>query len=127
ARGGLSARIWGVIYGGASAQWAGSDKARAKLKPADAAGAASAIEKLRHVEWLERENRRLRDELDLGHNMIGESPRMREVYQRIARVTPTNSTVLILGESGTGKQLAARAIHQNSPRPDCPFLPLTSP
>src|SRR5262249_923142 len=71
---------------------------------------------------VERENSRLREELDLGHNMIGESQGMREVYQRIARVAPTGSTVLILGESGTGKELAARAIHQNSARADSPFV-----
>ncbi len=112
----------GVIYLGAGDPIAWFDEDHLQLVTAVAAVAASAIEKLRHVEWLERENRRLRDELDLGHNMIGESQRMREVYQRIARVAPTNSTVLILGESGTGKELAARAIHQNSPRADCPFV-----
>src|SRR5262249_37181961 len=87
-----------------------------------AAVAASAIERLRRVEWLERENRRLREELDLGHNMIGESQRMREVYQRIARVAPTDSTVPILGDSRASTVLAARAIHQNSARADCPFV-----
>src|SRR2546423_3412708 len=56
--------------------------------------------------------------------MVGESARMREVYQFIAKVAPTISTVLIWGESGTGKELAARAVHQNSPRADHPFVAL---
>jgi Nif-specific regulatory protein len=47
---------------------------------------------------------------------------MRQVYQFIARVAPTDTTVLIRGESGTGKELAARAIHSNSPRRERPFV-----
>lgn len=54
--------------------------------------------------------------------MVGNSPRMIELYKEIARVAPTNSTVLILGESGTGKELVARAIHQNSTRKENPFV-----
>jgi Nif-specific regulatory protein len=47
---------------------------------------------------------------------------MRAVFQRVARVAPTESTVLITGESGTGKELVAHAIHSNSPRADRPFV-----
>lgn len=54
--------------------------------------------------------------------MVGNSPKMIELYKEIARVSPTNSTVLILGESGTGKELVARAIHQNSGRKENPFV-----
>jgi Nif-specific regulatory protein len=54
--------------------------------------------------------------------MVGESPLMRDVYRRIAKVAPTESTVLITGESGTGKELVARAIHRNSPRAEKPFV-----
>jgi Nif-specific regulatory protein len=54
--------------------------------------------------------------------MVGDSKAMREVYRRIARVAPTDSTVLITGESGTGKELVARAIHRNSARADRPFI-----
>src|SRR5690348_797614 len=52
----------------------------------------------------------------------GRSPRMKEIYRTIAKVAPSDSTVLILGESGTGKELAARAIHSNSPRAERPFI-----
>jgi two-component system response regulator HydG len=54
--------------------------------------------------------------------IIGDSPRMLEVYRLIEGVGPTSSTVLILGESGTGKELAARAIHQQSQRAKKPFV-----
>jgi Nif-specific regulatory protein len=47
---------------------------------------------------------------------------MKEIYRTIAKVAPSDSTVLILGESGTGKELAARAIHTNSPRSEKPFI-----
>ena len=59
---------------------------------------------------------------NLEHNMVGESPRMRRVYDTIAKVAPTDSTVLILGESGTGKELAATALHRNSLRAGKPFV-----
>ncbi|MBC7187946.1 MAG: sigma-54-dependent Fis family transcriptional regulator [Calditrichaeota bacterium] len=54
--------------------------------------------------------------------IVGDSPRMREVFRLVKKVAPTDSTVLIYGESGTGKELIARAIHYNSHRRDKPFL-----
>jgi DNA-binding NtrC family response regulator len=45
--------------------------------------------------------------------IIGESEPMRDLFQRISKVSPTNATVLIQGESGTGKELVARALHEN--------------
>lgn len=55
-------------------------------------------------------------------NMQGEHPKMKEVFRIIAKIAPSNSTVLIVGESGTGKELIARAIHEGSPRRDKPFI-----
>ena len=78
--------------------------------------AAVAIENARHFEWLESENRRLLNDVNIDHNMIGEGAAMQRVYHFISKVSPTDSTVLIVGESGTGKELAARAIHRNSKR-----------
>jgi DNA-binding NtrC family response regulator len=54
--------------------------------------------------------------------IIGKSPAMLEVYKTVARVAPTKSTVLILGASGTGKELIAQASHQHSPRANRPFV-----
>jgi DNA-binding NtrC family response regulator len=56
--------------------------------------------------------------------IVGRSPRMLEIYRAIARVAPTNASVLIVGASGTGKELVARAIHAHSPREHMPFMPV---
>ncbi len=55
-------------------------------------------------------------------NMVGESPAMRKVEKLIAKVAPTNSTVLVLGETGSGKELVARALHEQSHRAEMPFV-----
>src|SRR5262249_49553500 len=62
--------------------------------------------------------------LNVEHGMIGESERMTEVYRFIARAGPSERPVLILGASGTGKELVAYAIHGNSPRSHKRFLPV---
>ncbi len=56
--------------------------------------------------------------------MIGSSPRMIEIYKTLSRVSPTDATVLIEGETGTGKELIARMIHRNSKRVQQPFVPV---
>jgi len=83
---------------------------------------ALAIENARYLERLDGENRRLNEELNIHHSMVGESKAMREVYEFVSRVAGRDSTVLIFGESGTGKELVARAVHLNSPRKDKPFV-----
>ena len=115
-------KVLGVIYLATSDPIVWFDEDHLQLVTAIAGMAAVAIENVRHVEWLKSENQRLTAELNLEHNMIGEGSRMREVYQFIAKVAPTDSTVLIRGESGTGKELAARAIYLNSSRADKPFV-----
>ncbi|MBC6905751.1 sigma-54-dependent Fis family transcriptional regulator [Saccharophagus sp. K07] len=54
--------------------------------------------------------------------MIGSSPQMKELYAKIRKVAPTNATVLVNGETGTGKELVARALHHESPRADKPLI-----
>ncbi len=56
--------------------------------------------------------------------IVGRSAKMLEVYRAIARVAGSNASVLILGASGTGKELVARAIHSHSPRAHMPFMPI---
>jgi two-component system response regulator PilR (NtrC family) len=68
--------------------------------------------------YLRRELRRLTG-LD---NIIGQSPKMRAIFDLIQTIAPQSSRVLITGESGTGKELVARAIHENSPRAATPFI-----
>jgi len=72
-----------------------------------------------------RENRVLQKRLKESSsipNIIGEHPKMREVFRIITKIAPTASTVLIYGESGTGKELVAKAIHDGSPRKEKPFF-----
>jgi len=115
-------KVLGAIYLDTSDPITWFDEDHLQLMTAIAGMAAVALENARQVEWLENDNQRLREEIHLEHNMVGESPRMREVYRFIARLAPTEATVLIRGESGTGKELVARAIHHNSPRARKPFV-----
>ena len=115
-------RVFGAIYLYTTDSSAPFDENDLQLVTAIASIAAVALENARHVEWLEQENKRLQADIRIEHNMVGESPRLRQVYQFIAKAAPTDSTILILGENGTGKELAARAIHLNSPRADKPFV-----
>lgn len=72
--------------------------------------------KIQEEYWL------LKKEMDERYQMVGESRVMRELVSRVQQVAPTNSTVLIVGENGTGKELVARAIHRNSKRNGQPFV-----
>jgi len=83
---------------------------------------AVALDNARRLQWLEQENQRLTTEVRQEQSLVGEGARMKEIFQFLARVAPTESTVLLEGESGTGKELAARALHRNSHRGNKPFL-----
>jgi len=74
---------------------------------------------------LKRENTILKQTVqhrDSFCGIIGNSPKMREIFDLIQKVAPSSSSVMILGESGTGKELVAKAIHDNSPRRLKPFV-----
>jgi Nif-specific regulatory protein len=115
-------RILGVIYLDTSNPTIRFDENHLQLVTAIAGIAAVALENARYLERLESEKERLQTEINIAHSMVGESPRMREVYQFIAKLAPGDSTVLTCGESGTGKELVARAIHENSLRAGRPFV-----
>jgi transcriptional regulator with GAF, ATPase, and Fis domain len=115
-------KILGALYLDTSSQAARFDSALLQLVTALGNVAALAIENASHLERLGDENRRLQQELNIQHSMVGESQPMRAVYQFVSRVAGRESTVLIHGESGTGKELVARAIHSNSGRADRPFV-----
>jgi Nif-specific regulatory protein len=83
---------------------------------------AVALDNARRLQWLEQENQRLTTEIRQDQSLVGEGARMKEIFQFLARVAPTESTVLIEGESGTGKELVAKALHRNSPRASKPFV-----
>jgi Nif-specific regulatory protein len=77
------------------------------------------------LEVLEKENQRLHDELKekfKPSNIVGKSKAIRQVYGLIDKISKTNTTILILGESGVGKELVAHAIHYNSNRTKMPFI-----
>ena len=93
-----------------------------QLLAAIAGISAVALDNARRLQWLEQENQRLTTEVRQEQSLVGEGARMKEIFQFLARVSPTESTVLIEGESGTGKELAARALHRNSPRANKPFV-----
>jgi len=74
------------------------------------------------------ENRRLRQEVEQYQRfeqIVGKSACMQELYRAIEKAAPTNSTVLIAGETGTGKDLVARALHQRSPRAQGPLVSIS--
>lgn len=77
------------------------------------------------VQGLRAENQRLREQLDQRYrfdNIIGRSAAMRGIFHTVERVGPTRTTVLLAGESGVGKDMIGRAIHQHSPRKQQPFV-----
>ena len=68
------------------------------------------------VRELRQENRELKLAMESRYEIVGNSPSLRRILESVKRAAPTNATVLLLGESGVGKELVARTIHRNSPR-----------
>ncbi|MCA8983886.1 MAG: sigma-54 dependent transcriptional regulator [Planctomycetaceae bacterium] len=96
-------------------------------KPLDINELRTSVEKAASRVRLIRRNAELNRRLDekFGfEGVIGNSPAMHRIIEKLKNVAPTDATVLIQGESGTGKELVARAIHQNSDRKNKPFVPL---
>ena len=99
------------------------------LKPFSLAELVLVIRKELDSHQLREENRTLREALGQRYeyaNIIARSDKMQKVLSLVERVAPTNATVLIGGESGVGKDLVARAIHEHSQRKDGPFIKINS-
>jgi DNA-binding NtrC family response regulator len=99
------------------------------LKPFSLTEMRMKIRKELDVRNLREENRNLREALGKKYahpNVVARSPKMQEVLATVERVAPTNSTVLLGGESGVGKDMIARAIHEKSRRASGPFLKINS-
>jgi len=97
------------------------------LKPLDLGQLRAITGKAAESTRLRRANVELQRRLDerFGfEGVVGDSPQMRQVIERLKRIAPTNASVLIQGETGTGKELVAQAIHHNSPRKNRPFVGL---
>jgi PAS domain S-box-containing protein len=106
-----------ILLGGAVFEGTGNEGVAFILDLSDQKRAEAEIRALR--DQLYKENLALRDEVDrasMFEEIVGTSKPLRVVLSRIAKVAPTDSTVLITGETGTGKELLARAVHKRSPR-----------
>ena len=80
------------------------------------------VQKGLELRSLRRENRELKLAMEAKYEIVGASPALRKVLEAVQRAAPTNATVLLLGESGVGKELVARTIHRNSPRAGQRFI-----
>ena len=92
-------------------------------KPFDLPKAVELIR--RAVEEGQREDG-LQVDVDSQHEMLGQAPAMQDVFRAIGRLSQSHVTVLITGESGSGKELVARALHKHSPRADGPFVAINT-
>jgi two-component system response regulator AtoC len=98
------------------------------VKPLDVDAIEVIIRRALDLHRYQSENRYFREREEEApaafESLVGSSPAMQQVYELVRRIAPTRSTVLITGETGTGKELVARAIHNLSPRREHLFVPL---
>src|SRR5438874_994542 len=80
------------------------------------------VQKGLELRSLRRENRERKLAMEAKYEIVGNSPSLRKVLEAVQRAAPTNATVMLLGESGVGKELVARTIHRNSPRAGQRFI-----
>jgi two-component system NtrC family response regulator len=92
------------------------------LRPLDAAHVGVVVDKALETRHLLRERAALREQVRRRHVLVGDSAELQVVQEVIHRAAPTKATVLIAGESGSGRELVAHAIHEASPRRDRPFV-----
>jgi len=117
----LHGEVLGAIYADSS-RAVEFDEDHLHLLTGLAGMAAGPLAAALRLERLEMENSRLRRDLGIATDMVGNAAPMRKLADAMARIARTDSTVLILGETGTGKELVARAIHARSERREGPFV-----
>lgn len=119
----VMATAYGSISNAVAAMQAGADDYLSK--PFQRQQLLLALQKASNTQRLKQQNKALTEALSQQNklvDLIGESPVMQKVFERIRRVSDTGASVLIQGESGTGKELAARALHKLSSRAAAPFI-----
>ncbi len=95
------------------------------LRPFELDTLEAVVQRALKVGKIQRENRFLREEVEkVWQGLIGRSAAIKKVYQAIEQVAAAKTSVMLLGETGTGKEMVARAIHQASPRRDNLFVPV---
>jgi transcriptional regulator with GAF, ATPase, and Fis domain len=116
--------VFGVIHLGKDRVASLFDEASLEILTVFAAQASLLLQHALLFEALRRENVALKEAVTSRQygDLIGAGPGMREVYRRIERVAATDISVLVSGETGTGKEVVAREIHRRSPRADGPFV-----
>lgn len=118
-------RVWGVILVDSRRNRANFTEESVRFLRFFSDLVSLALDRIIRYERLADENQRLRDQIPpevMMPDIIGNSPVMRKLAMMIRKVAQTDATVLLLGESGTGKDLVAQAIHKLSPRVDNPYL-----
>ncbi len=115
-------RTLGVLYLTAGDRPGAFDDNHLQLVTAVAAIASIALDNLRHLTRVEREADRLRADLNLKHTLVGTSAPIQTVFAWVTKIARADTTALIHGETGTGKELVARALHLNSDRARGPFV-----
>jgi len=113
--------LLGAVYADRIADGAPFTRTDLELLAALALPTVVAIQNIRSAEGLRRECQALEREVRGQYRIIGDSPRVRALFDFIERAAPLDSGVLLIGESGTGKELVARAIHYSGPRAKGPF------
>ena len=117
-------RFLGLIYVDTRATREQFDRSDLEFVSAVGRMAGLSLENLRIQGKLQRENERLRSMIGGGGQLFGSCEAMQQVYHLMEKVAPRDTSVLIVGEHGTGKELIARAIHARSHRKDKPFVPV---
>jgi transcriptional regulator with GAF, ATPase, and Fis domain len=114
----------GVLYLGTERLLDLFDEVKLKTLQVFASQAAMIVQHLMLVESLEEDNKHLKEEVKASRfgTLIGSCPAMLEVFNKVTRVAPTDVPVLVLGETGTGKELVARELHARSARDKGPFI-----